>query len=321
VAGGSDAGCWGKLLAGSAGGVRFKEIGGKLIVLFAIFLNGLLYGGTYALLAVGFALVFGVAKIVNMAHTGFYMMSAYLIFIGVSILGYPLIVAALLTVVGAGLIGVIAYRLFLDRIKEHETAVMIVSVGLALLIQELLLLFFGGHYKAIPPFIHGFITISDQQVSYQSILAIVVSAVALFVVWFLLSKTMLGIAIRAAAEDREAASLMGFNVGRISMIIMGISVVLAAVASSVAASIFTIFPTMWLHPLVIVLAAVILGGLGSIKGSVIGALILGFAESIVVLTVPKGGYLGGVVSLCIMIVILMIRPEGLFGISFEEERL
>ncbi len=106
-------------------------------MLFAIFINGLLYGGTYALLAVGFALVFGVAKIVNMAHTGFYMMSAYLIFIGVSVLGYPLIVAVLLTVVGAGLIGVIAYRLFLDRIKEHETAVMIVSVGLALLIQEL----------------------------------------------------------------------------------------------------------------------------------------------------------------------------------------
>jgi branched-chain amino acid transport system permease protein len=78
---------------------------------------------------------------------------------------------------------------------------------------------------------------------------------------------------------------------------------------------------MWLHPLVIVLASVILGGLGSLKGSVIGALILGFAESMVVLLLPRGGYLGGAVSLGIMVVILMIRPEGLFGVVFEEERL
>jgi branched-chain amino acid transport system permease protein len=290
-------------------------------VLFAIFINGLLYGGTYALLAVGFALVFGVAKVVNMSHTGFYMMAAYLIFIGISMLNMALSVSTFLALVLAGLIGIIAYRICLDRIKSHETAVMIVSVALAILIQELLLLFFGAQYRTIPPFISGFASIYNQQISYQSLLAIVVSALTLVAVWLLLSKTMLGIAIRAVADNREAASLMGFNVARIGMIIMGISVVLAAVASSVAAPIFTIYPTMWMHPLVTVLAAVILGGLGSIKGSLIGALILGFAESIVVLMVPKGGYLGGAVSLCIMIVILMIRPEGLFGIKFEEERL
>ena len=290
-------------------------------MLVAILVNGLLYGGTYALLAVGFALVFGVAKIINMSHTGFYMVAAYLIFTATSILGIPIWVAAALSVVASGLIGLVAYRLCLDRIKTHETAVLIVSVGLALLFQELLLLTFGGSYKGIPHFVPGFVSLGHYQISYQSIMAIVVSALALTAVWLLLSKTMLGIAIRAVAEDQEAASLVGFNVGRISMIIMGISVLLAAVASAVAAPVFTISPLMWLHPLVIVLAAVILGGLGSIKGSVIGALILGFAESLVTLLVPKGGYLGGAVSLSIMIIILMIRPEGLFGVVFEEERL
>jgi len=290
-------------------------------VLFAILVNGLLYGGTYALLAVGFALIFGAAKIVNMSHTSFYMVAAYLIFVATSMLGIPLLVSVFLAMVLSGLIGIIAYRMCLDRIKEHETAVMIVSVGLALLFQELLLLFFGGTYKGIPHFIPGFVTMGGYQISYQSLLAIGVSALALAAVWLLLSKTMLGIAIRAVAEDREAASLMGFNVGRIGMIVMGISVLLAAVASAVAAPEFTINPLMWMHPLVIVLAAVILGGLGSIKGSMIGAFILGFAESMVVLILPKGEYLGGAVSLSIMIVILMIRPEGLFGVAFEEERL
>lgn len=290
-------------------------------MLVSILVNGLLYGGTYALLAMGFALVFGVAKIINMSHTAFYMVSAYLTFIGASMLGIPIIVSALLSIVVSGLIGLIAYKICLDRIKTHETAVLIVSVGIAVLFQEILLLAFGGSYKGIPHFFPGFITMGGHQISYQSLLAIAVSVISLTAVWLLLSKTMLGIAIRAVAEDREAASLMGFNVGRISMIIMGISVVLAAVASAVAAPVFTLSPLMWLHPLVIVLAAVILGGLGSIKGSVIGALILGFAESMVVLLVPRGGYLGGAVSLSIMIIILMIKPEGLFGVVFEEERL
>lgn len=290
-------------------------------MLVAILLNGLLYGGTYALLAVGFSLVFGVAKIVNMSHTGFYMVGAYLVFIASSMMGLPLLLSGLLAVIISALLGLISYKLCFDRIKEQGTAVMIVSVGLALLFQELLLLLFGGSYKGISHFVPGFITMSGHQISYQSLLAIGVSALSLTAVWLLLSKTMLGIAIRAVAEDREAASLMGFNVSRIGMIIMGISVVLAAVASAVAAPVFTINPLMWLHPLVIVLAAVILGGLGSIKGSVVGALILGFTESMVTLLVPKGGYLGGAVSLSIMIVILMIRPEGLFGVVFEEERL
>lgn len=290
-------------------------------MLFAILVNGLLYGGTYALLAVGFALIFGVAKIVNMSHTSFYMVASYLIFVGACMVGIPLLVSVPLALLLTSTIGIIAYRICLDRIKEHETAVLIVSVGLALLFQELLLLFFGGRYLGIPHFVPGFVTMGGYQASYQSLLAIGVCALSLTAVWLLLSRTMLGIAIRAVAEDRQAASLMGFNVGRIGMIIMGISVLLAAVASSVTAPEFTINPRMWMHPLVIVLAAVILGGLGSVKGSVIGAFILGFVESIVVLLLPKGEYLGGAASLSIMILILLIRPEGLFGVVFEEERL
>jgi branched-chain amino acid transport system permease protein len=290
-------------------------------VLSAILINGLLYGGLYALLSVGFSLVFGVARIVNMAHTAFYMLAAFAMFATIKIAGLPLLFSLMVALAIVVVMGLICYRLCFDRIKEHETAVMIVSVGVGLLFQEILLLFFGGSYKGIPAFISGSTSVGGYQVSYQSFLAIGVCGITMIALWLMLTKTMLGIAIRAVAEDREAASLIGLNVSKMGMIILGISVFLAAVAGSVAAPIFMVDAHMWLHPLVTVLAAVILGGLGSIKGSVIGSFILGFAQTAVILLVPGGAYLGAAVSLGIMVVILMIRPEGLFGVAFEEERL
>jgi len=113
---------------------------------------------------------------------------------------------------------------------------------------------------------------------------------------------------------------MGINVARIGMITMAIAVVLAAIAGALVAPLFVLTPYMWMHPLVMVLAVVVLGGLGSIKGSFVGALILGFTETLVVFLVPMGAFLKGAVALAIMLIVILIRPEGLFGVSFEEER-
>ena len=190
-----------------------------------------------------------------------------------------------------------------------------------MLFQEVFLLMFGGDYKGISPFIIGFVDVANVKVTYQSLLVIIVSIAALVGVWVMLSKTNLGISIRAVAEDMEVANLMGINVGRISMIVVGISAVLAGIAGAVTAPIFMVHPLMWLHPLVIILAAVVLGGLGSVKGSIIASFIMGYAEISVIYLVPKGAFLGGVVSLSVMVTILLIRHEGLFGIAFEEERL
>jgi branched-chain amino acid transport system permease protein len=286
-----------------------------------ILVNGLISGGVYALLAVGFSLVFGVAKILNLAHTAFYMITSFLLFIATSTVGLPILPSSVLTILITGFVAIVCYKLFFDRIKEHETAVVIISVALALLFQEIFLIGFSGDYRKVPPFIHGFSEIGGIRVSHQHFLAASTSLIALWATWLLLTKTRVGNAIRAVAEDREIANAMGINVSRICMITMGISVALAGVAAAVVAPIYMVHPLMWTNPLIVVLAAVVLGGLGSIKGAVIGALILGFAETIVASLVPGGSFLRGAVSLSVMVVVLMIRPEGLFGVAFEEERL
>ncbi|MDY7036852.1 MAG: branched-chain amino acid ABC transporter permease, partial [Thermodesulfobacteriota bacterium] len=130
-----------------------------------------------------------------------------------------------------------------------------------------------------------------------------------------------GNAIRTVAEDREIANLMGINVTRIYLITMGISIALAGLGGAIVAPIYTVNPLMWMQPLIVVLASVVLGGLGSIKGSIIAAFVLGFAETAVVFLIPDGSFLRGAVSLTIMVVVLQLRPEGLYGVVFEEERL
>ncbi len=286
-----------------------------------ILINGLVFGGVYAVLAVGFSLVFGVAKILNMAHTAFYMVAAYLTFVATTMLGFPLFLSAVLAALISGISGIVCYQLLFDRVKEHQTAVMIISVALAIFFQEVLLLIFAGHFRNIPPFIPGYVEIAGLRVSNQHVITIGVSIATLIGLWILLSKSFLGKAIRAVADDSEIANLMGINVGRVCMITMGISTLLAGVAAAAIVPIFTLEPHMWVHPLIMILAVVVLGGMGSIKGSVIAAFILGFSETAVVFLVPGGAFLRGAVSLSIMVIVLMLRPEGLFGVVFEEERL
>jgi branched-chain amino acid transport system permease protein len=286
-----------------------------------ILINGLIVGGMYALLAVGFALVFSVARILNMAHTAFYMVCAYLIFVGTSALNMSLIPSILLPIAATVILGVLCYYLFFDRIKEHAFAVMIIAVALASMFQEILLLIFGGTIRAIPHIADGFFDIFGTNVSYQHVAAFFLSIIILILLWLLLAKTTLGNAIRAVAQDSEIANLMGINVQRIYVIVMAISVGLAAVSAAVMGPIYMISPLMWGQPLVIVLAAVILGGAGSIGGAVVASFILGYAESIVVFMVPGGAFLGGAASMLVMVLVLLMRPEGLFGILFEEERL
>lgn len=290
-------------------------------MLIAILINGLLCGSIFAILAVGFSLVFGVAKILNLAHSAFYMLSAYIIFIATQMLGLPLLLSTLLAILITGIIGMVCYQLLFDRAKERETAVMIIAIALAIFFQEVLLLIFGGHQRRIPPFIPGFVEIGEVRFSYQHLIAIGVAVLVLLAIRLLLLMTKLGNAIRAVAQDREIANLMGINVNRIFMITMGLSSALAGIAGAVVGSIFMVNPLMWVQPLIIVLAAVVLGGMGSIKGSIIAAFILGFAETTVIFLAPGGSFLRGAVSLSIMVIVLLVRPEGLFGIVFEEERL
>jgi len=285
-----------------------------------ILVTGLVNGGVYALLAIGFSLIFGVARIVNIAHTAFYMLASYALYGLLFKAGLPLIAAVVLAVISVVLLSLVCYKLVIEPVRQHESAVLIATIALALIFQEGLLVSFGGSFLGIPAAVDGYASVLGVRVSYQRLIILVVVAAALGATWFLLNRTRLGLAIRAAANDQEIANLMGINVKRVAMITVGISVALAAIAGVVVAPVFVIDPLMWLSPLVTMLAIVVLGGLGSLKGSLIGAFIIGYVEAITVFAVPSGAYLKGAVALSIMVIVLLIRPEGLFGVAFEEER-
>jgi branched-chain amino acid transport system permease protein len=285
-----------------------------------IIIDGLIKGSFYALLAIGFSLVLGVARIINIAHTAIFMTSAYLIFIGSKLLGWPLLPSMALAVVLTVILGLLVYRFFIQPIQEHQAAVLIATIAVAMLLQEVFFMSFGGHYLGVDPLVEGFMYLLGVKVTYQHLLALALAGVMLTGVRLFLMNTRLGLALRSTAQDREVANLMGMNVNRVAMITVAISVGLAAMTGSIVVPLITVEPTMWMHPLIMMLAIVVLGGLGSIEGSFVGAYILGFAESLVVFLLPMGSFLKDSVALSIMILVLLLRPEGLFGVSFEDER-
>ena len=285
-----------------------------------IIITGLITGSMLALLSIGFSLIFGVAKIVNFAHTAFYMVAAYCIYSLTIRLGFNPVLSMLIAVIAVTLLGLLAYKFLIEPIREHEGAVLIATIALAMILSEVTLLIFTGDYLSVNSLIEGYFTIGGNKVFYQQLLSFGVVLLILLLLWFLLMKTRLGLAIRSTAEDREVANLMGMNESRLAMITMGLSVCLAGFTGAVIVPLTVLSPIMWMEPLILMMAAIVLGGLGSIKGSFLAAYILGFAEALVVFLVPTGAFLKGSVALSIMILVLLIRPEGLFGVAFEEER-
>ena len=285
-----------------------------------IFITGVINGSTYALLAIGFSIIFGAARIINLAHTAFYMVAAYCIYFFTSNLGFNPVWGMIIAIILVFLLGILIYQLLLRPIREHDAAVMIATIAMAMAMEELMSHFFSGSFLSVPYLIKGFATIFGTKIFYQQILTFCAALIVLIILWILMMKTRLGLAIRSTAQDREVTNLMGINESRIAMWTMGISVGLAAFTGAIIVPLTVIDPHMWTPPLIMVMAVVVLGGLGSLKGSFIGAYILGFAEALVVFLVPAGAFLKGSVALSIMILVLIIRPEGLFGVTFEEER-
>jgi len=285
-----------------------------------ILVTGLVNGGVYALLAIGFSLIFGVARIVNIAHTAFYMLAAYCFYTLLTRFGLGFSLAGVISIVAVTLLSLICYRLVIEPVREHESAVLISTIALGLIFQELMLASYGGNFLGVPSTIEGVVRVLGVSIPYQRLLILAVAAVMLAATWFFLYRTRVGLAIRATANDLEVANLMGMNVHRMAMITVAFSVGLAAIAGVVATPVSSIHPFMWLDPLVTMLAIVVLGGLGSLKGSIIGALVIAYVEAITVFTLPEGAHLKGAVALGIMVAVLLARPEGLFGVAFEEER-
>jgi len=275
-----------------------------------IIVSGLILGGLYALLSVGFSLINGVARILNLAHGALYLLSAYLIY---SLLPLGLGPAIIISLVLIVLIGLLIYKLLIGPLREKELRAAVVTLALALVIQESIKLIFGPEIKSIPNLITGFSTVLGVRVVNQKLLALVVAIAITTALWLFIQRTKQGKAIRAMVQNMDVAKLVGINIRKVLMISMGISVLLAGFAAVLFAPVYFISPTGWTI-LFRTFPVIVLGGLGSIKGSFLAAFILAFSEKIVEYTVG-GGYIVQIVTFAIMISVLLIRPTGLFGKS------
>ena len=274
-------------------------------------INGISAGWIYVLVALGLTLVFGIMRIVQLAHGEIYMLGAHAVYYACVILGINIFVSFVISATALSLLGIIIERFLFRRFRGQIEPSIIVAIGLILLLQTTAVVSFGSSEKNIPRLIPGILTVGGIRLSWDRVLAVLigaglVSALALFV-----KGTKIGQAMVAISQDTEAAALQGINVNRISSITMAIGCALAAIAGGLMGAIFSVEPFMGSFAISKGLAVIILGGLGSITGAVAGGLILGLIDGIVPLYYSTTvAYIVGFASI---VIILIIRPKGLMG--------
>jgi branched-chain amino acid transport system permease protein len=279
--------------------------------LLKILIFGAVVSGIWALVASGFSLIFGVSRILNFAHGTFFVLSAYAAIYLINT-GLNLYAACLAGILVSGLAGVTVLAL-IYKIREHEVMVIIVTLAIALLAEQLLLVSFGQHGMSITPFLSGFQKIGGLRVTNIRMLSFIVAILTLVLLEVFINKTKTGKMIIATSEDVEAAMLVGIDVDRMYVITMFLSAILAGIAGIFYAQIFAITPEVSLKALIYAFAIVILGGLGSLRGSIVASFIIGYT---VVATITfLGARWSEFVMLLAIIVILIVKPTGLFGVE------
>ncbi len=276
-----------------------------------ILIYGAVTSAIYAMLAVGFTLIFGVARILNLAHGCFYALGAYTAYVLTTILHLPLLPSVILSVLFVAGFGVGLERLLVRPLRRSQIAVLMITLATSLVVEQVLFLTFGSEYRNVPSLANGKVTLVGVDISAQRLVTLGVSVTALGLLWLFIQRTRLGSAILAVSQDPEAAQYMGIPSDRVYATVMGLSAGLAALAAVLAAPFLTVQPGMGLLPMVKAFAIVIVGGLGSIPGSILGALLLGYSETIVAYLVSSSWT--ELVSLVAVLLTLILRPAGLFG--------
>ena len=276
-----------------------------------ILIVGAVSSAIYAMLAVGFTLIFGVARILNLAHGSFYALGAYGAYFFTAHLNLPLLPAALLAVAVVAAFGIVVERVLIRPMRTSQLAVLMITLAIALVVEQALFLTFGSEYRNVPAFVDTKFSIGGVDVGGARLLALGVGVVLIAMLWLFIQRTRLGSAILAISQDPVAAQYMGIPSDRIFALVMGISAALAAAAGVLAGPFLTVQPTMWLLPIVKAFAIVVVGGLGSIPGSILAALMLGYAETIVGYTISSSWT--EIVSVLATLLMLIFRPAGIFG--------
>lgn len=278
-------------------------------------LTVLIYGAVtsaiLAMLAVGFTLIFGVARILNLAHGTFYALGAYCAYSLTAIFKLPLIVAALASVALVALFGVAMERVLVRPLRQSSLAVLMITLMVALTMQQALFVVFGSQSKNVPAFINYPVYVHGVSLDGQRLLALAIAACLIGALWLFIQRTRIGSAILAISQDAEAAQYMGIPANRIFSLVMGLSAALAGAAGVIAGPFLTVRPTMDQTAMITAFSVVIVGGLGSIPGSILAALVIGYSQTIVAFYLNPEWT--GTVSLVAILLTLVLRPSGLMG--------
>ncbi|MVW72793.1 branched-chain amino acid ABC transporter permease [Bordetella sp. 02P26C-1] len=273
--------------------------------------NGLIVGLLYLLMAVGFTLVFGVMRMVNFAHGEFYMLGTFGAYILTTQAHLPFLAAVGLTFLGAVVVGAILEWGVLKPFRRDELNGMIVTIGLAIVLQNLALMFFGPDPLSMPSIARGATRLGAVVIPNSRIYVVVFALVVLVLLYVFLRHSRPGRALRAVVEDFEIASIQGVRARIYYPLGFGIGVGLAAVAGALMAPLFSVSAFSGATPLLKAFIVVVLGGLGSIPGAVAAGLLLGLAESYAGLLI--GGSAADMLIFVIVISMLVFRPRGLLG--------
>lgn len=277
----------------------------------AILIDSLVLSSMYILMASGLVLLFSIMGILNFAHGQFYMLGAYVIFYVFQQAGINFFVSLGITALVIGFIGILLERYIMRPIGQ-PLQIVVVTIALSAVIEGIVTVAFGPAPKSVTTAFPGTFTIGGISISNERIATIVIAVFLIGALYLFLQKTKLGLALRAAAQQPTAAGLFGIRVARISTLVMGIGCGLAALAGGIMAPIFYVDPWIGGIPLVMALLAIVIGGMGSLGGAVVGGLILGITGSLIAYYI---GFWSQLISFGLVIVILLIRPQGLFGFS------
>ncbi|HEY7520961.1 MAG TPA: branched-chain amino acid ABC transporter permease [Methylomirabilota bacterium] len=281
--------------------------------LFGQLLIGLINGAFYALLSLGLSVIFGLLNIINFAHGALYMMGAFVAYFALQWAGFGYWASLLIAPVVVGLVGIVLERTMLKRLYHLDHLYgLLLTFGIALIIQGVFRNEFGssGLPYGIPPQLQGGYNLGFMFLPMYRAWVIVFSLVVCLATWYVIERTRLGSYLRAATENPALVQAFGINVPRMITLTYGFGVALAALAGVLAAPIYQVNPLMGADLIIVVFAVVVIGGMGSIMGSIVTGFALGVVEGFTKVFYPEAS---NTVIFVIMALVLLVRPAGLFG--------
>ena len=285
-------------------------------------INGLSLGSVYAIIALGYTMVYGIAKMLNFAHGDIIMVGGYVCFCAVNYLGLPTGVGVLLSIVACTVLGIVIERLAYKPLRNAPSLdVLITAIGVSYFLQNAALLIWGSNTKAFPNVVDlPSLVLFDGQLTVNAITVVTIACCVLIMAGLVLftTKTRMGKAMRACSEDRGAATLMGINVNSTISLTFAIGSGLAAVAGVLMCSAYpTLVPTTGSLPGIKAFTAAVLGGIGSIPGAFVGGILLGIIEIFAKAYIST--QLADAIVFAVLIVVLLIKPSGILGKTVREK--